>query len=216
MSAPFTIDIWSDVVCPYCALGEAQLKLALGEFEHADVVQVAFHAYELDPRAKASYDQPISQLVARKYGAEASQVERHQRSMEEEAAKLGVEFDFRSVRHSNTFDAHRLIALARTQRLANAMVDRLFHAYFAEGALVSDHETLLRLANEVGVLDAAATLASDRFSDEVRADEEYASELGITGVPAMVLDGKFMVVGAQGPEAMLEVLNRAWARRQVA
>jgi predicted DsbA family dithiol-disulfide isomerase len=214
VDAPFTIDIWSDVVCPFCALGEAQLRHALAQFEQRDQVVIQFHAFELDTHAKASYDQPIAELVARKYSSEISAVERHQRSMEAEATKLGLTLDFTKVRHANTFDAHRLIALAKSQGLGNAMVDRLFAAYFAEGELVSDHATLVRLADEVGVHGAAATLASDLYADEVRADEEAASELGISGVPAMVLDGRFMVVGAQGVDALTNVLARAWARRQ--
>lgn len=200
-------------MCPYCALGEAQLRTALSSFEHAELVEIRFHAFELDPRAQASYDQSIAELVARKYGSEAGAVQRHQRSMERDAAEFGVTFDFGSVRHCNTFDAHRLIALANDQTLGNEMVDRLFAAYFAEGQLLSDHATLVRLASEVGVTNAEATLASDRFSAEVRADEERANELGISGVPAMLIDSKFMIVGAQGPDAMLDVLRRAWARR---
>ena len=114
---------------------------------------------------------------------------------------------------TNTFDAHRLIALATDQGRGAAAVERLFSAYFVEGLLVSDHDTLCTLASEIGVSGAAELLASDERSDEVRDDEEAAMELGISGVPSMVLDGKFMVSGAQGVDTFLELLRRAWARR---
>ena len=213
MGAPLTIEIWSDVVCPYCVLGEAQLRVALSRFEHADAALISFHAFKLDPRAKASYDQPISELVARKYGSDVGAVWTHQRRMQQEAAAIGVTFDFEKIRHSGTFDAHRVAALATQQGLGAEMMDRLFGAYFAEGELVSDHDTLIRLASEVGVTSAAQLLSSDCLSDTVRADEERASDLGISGVPAILIDGKFMVMGARGPDVMLETLQRAWKRR---
>jgi predicted DsbA family dithiol-disulfide isomerase len=213
VSDSFKIEIWSDVVCPFCALGEAQLRLALARFDHADECVVSFHAFELDPNARTSYDQPIVELVARKYGSEVEAVRAHQRRMQSDAASIGVTFDFEKVRHSGTFDAHRVIALANKQGLGPEMHDRLLRAYFAEGELVSDHATLARLARDVEVTGTEELLASDRLSDVVRRDEERASDLGISGVPAMLFDGKFMVLGAQGPDAMLETLQRAWARR---
>lgn len=213
MSAPLTIEIWSDVVCPFCAIGEAQLRIALSNFEHADAAVISFHAFELDASAKDSYDLPIAELVARKYGSDVGAVKAHQRRMQVDAAAIGVEFDFDRVRHSGTFNAHQLIALAHEQALEAPMVDRLFRAYFSEGELLSDHDTLIRLASEVGVTGAASALESQRFSDAVRADEERALDLGVTGVPAILIDQKFMVMGAQGPDVMLETLRRAWARR---
>jgi predicted DsbA family dithiol-disulfide isomerase len=114
---------------------------------------------------------------------------------------------------TNTFDAHRVIALASSQGLGEAMSERLFRAYFSEGDLISDHARLSALAGEVGVSDVDALWEGDAFSDEVRADELAAQELGISGVPAFLVDAKFMVSGAQGTDQILDVLRRAWARR---
>ena len=209
MSVPFTIDIWSDVVCPFCYLGERQLARALEQFEHRDDVIIAHHAFELDPRAKLSCDRPLAELVARKYDIPVERAESLHHQLETEAAALGMTWSLSTAQPTNTFDAHRLIALDR----GGSAVERLFSAYFVEGLLVSDHDTLCTLASDVGVSGAAELLASDERSDEVRDDEEAAMELGISGVPSMVLDGKFMVSGAQGVETFLELLRRAWARR---
>jgi len=116
-------------------------------------------------------------------------------------------------RPSNTFDAHRLIALASTQDLGDATTERLFRAYFCEGTLLSDIAALIVLAHEVGVEGTEELFAGDAFSHEVRGDEATAQGLGISGVPTLLLDSKFMVVGAQGSDQMLDVLERAWARR---
>jgi len=213
MSVPFTIDIWSDVVCPFCYLGERQLARALEQFEHRDDVIIAHHAFELDPRAKLSCDRPLAELVARKYDMPVERAESLHHQLETEAAALGMTWSLSTAQPTNTFDAHRLIALATDQGRGAAAVERLFSAYFVEGLLVSDHDTLCTLASDVGVSGAAELLASDERSDEVRDDEEAAMELGISGVPSMVLDGKFMVSGAQGVETFLELLRRAWARR---
>ncbi len=213
MSTPFTIDIWSDVVCPFCYLGERQLAQALTEFEHADEVVIAHHAFELDPHARLSYDRPLAELVARKYDMPVERAEGLHHRLESEAAALGMTWSMASAQPTNTFDAHRLIALATTQGRGAAMVERLFAAYFVEGRLVSDHDTLVELASDVGVTGAREMLDSADFTDDVRADEEDAMELGISGVPSMVLDRKFMISGARGAEEILSGLRRAWSRR---
>jgi predicted DsbA family dithiol-disulfide isomerase len=128
---------------------------------------------------------------------------------------MGMRWSLANARHANSFDAHRLIALANAQDKQLEMVERLFRAYFSEAELISDHATLVRLASDVGVVGADDLLSSDDFGKEVRVDEEQALELGISGVPSMLLDGRFMVVGAQPPETLLDVLRRAWARREV-
>jgi predicted DsbA family dithiol-disulfide isomerase len=125
-------------------------------------------------------------------------------------------WSMKEARPTNTFDAHRVIALSVTQNLDQVMSERLFRAYFCEGQLVSDHVVLTALANEVGVVGAEELWSSDAFSSAVRADEDDARELGISGVPSLLLDEKFMVVGAQGADQILDVLQRAWARRAAA
>jgi predicted DsbA family dithiol-disulfide isomerase len=215
MTAPFTIDIWSDVVCPFCYLGKANLEQALLDFEHREHVVRRYRAFELDPRARAVYDEPLPELIAKKYGIPVEQASASQVRLEAQALDMGMRWSLANARHANSFDAHRLIALANAQDKQLEMVERLFRAYFSEGELISDHTTLARLANDVGVHGADEVLLDEQYAKEVRADEEEALELGISGVPSMLLDGRFMVVGAQPPETLLDVLRRAWARRDV-
>ncbi|HEY5092928.1 MAG TPA: DsbA family oxidoreductase [Acidimicrobiales bacterium] len=213
MSEPFVIDIWSDVVCPFCYLGTRQLADALSHFEHRDNVELRHRAFELDPTAKLHYDASLEELVAQKYSMPVSSVQTMHVRMQGEARQLGMEWSLGKAQPTNTFDAHRVIALATTQGLGGDVSERLFRAYFCEGELISDHERLSELAGEVGVTGVDELWGGDAFAANVRGDEAAAQELGITGVPCLLLDGKFMVVGAQGSDQILDVLRRAWSRR---
>lgn len=213
MSESFVIDLWSDVVCPFCYLGSRQLATALDQFDHRADVVVRHRAFELDPHAKLAYDRPLAELVAAKYAIPVSQVHTMHDRLLASAEALGMTWSLDTAQPTNTFDAHRVIALASSQGLGDEMSQRLFRAYFSDGQLVSDHETLRSLGEDVGVRDVAALWGSDAFTAEVRADESGALELGITGVPSFLMDSKFMVSGAQGTEQILDVLERAWARR---
>lgn len=213
MSDSFVIDIWSDVVCPFCYLGTRQLAQALSHFEHRDHVTLRHRAFELDPTSKIHYDATLEELVARKYSMPVASVQTMHTRMQGEARELGMEWSLSDAQPTNTFDAHRLIALASTQDLSGEMSERLFRAYFSEGDLISDHDRLNALARDVGVTGVEELWSGDAFAADVRNDETAAQELGITGVPCLLLDGKFMVVGAQGAHQILDVLRRAWSRR---
>jgi protein disulfide-isomerase len=213
VSAPFSIDLWSDVVCPFCYLGSRQLTDALELFDQRDDVVLRHHAFELDPNSPASFDRTLDELVASKYSMPLERALELHRRLESQAEELGMTWSMATAKPSNTFDAHRLIALAASQGLENEMSQRLFSSYFSEGALLSDHDQLNTLANEVGVLDAPLLWETEAFARDVRRDEASAQELGITGVPALLVDNKFMILGAQGVEHIVDVLRRAWARR---
>ncbi len=213
VSDQFSIDVWSDVVCPFCYLGSRQLDLALEAFEHRDDVVVTHHAFELDPSTPLVVERSLDEIVAAKYSLPVEHAREQHRRLEAQASSLGVTMDFDRARATNTFDAHRVIALANSQGLGDAMAKRLFRAYFGEGRLISDHEQLDELANDVGVEDTPLLWSSDAYARDVRSDETTAQDLGISGVPAFVVDRKFMVMGAQGMEKILEVLQRAWERR---
>jgi predicted DsbA family dithiol-disulfide isomerase len=212
MATTLSIDVWSDVVCPFCYLGSRQLELALADFAHADAVVVNHHAFELDAHARSDYDVSLAELVARKYGISVERSHELHANLTAQAKSLGVAMSFDLAKPTNTFDAHRLIALSATQGKSDVMSERLFRAYFGEGLLVSDHDQLNTLAEEVGVLDAPLLWETEAFASDVRADERSAEELGITGVPAFLVDNKFMVLGAQGAEKIVDVLDRAWAK----
>jgi predicted DsbA family dithiol-disulfide isomerase len=213
MAESFSIDVWSDVLCPFCYLGSRQLAEALARFEHASDVVLTHHAFELDPNTPLGVTHTLEELVANKYNMPVEKARELHHRLEAQAHELGVTMNFARAKPTNSFDAHRLIALSATQGLSDLMSQRLFQAYFSEGLVISDHEQLNALANEVGVTGAPALWTSDAYSAEVRADEVAANELGITGVPAILIDQKFMVLGAQGVDQMLDVLRRAWERR---
>jgi len=202
------IDIWSDVVCPWCYIGKRRLEAALATFEGE--VDVHWHSFELDPRAPRSNPIPLDQLLARKYGMTLEQARQTREQVTRTAAQDGLEFHLEAAHSGNTFDAHRLIHFARRTGHAGAMKERLLRAYFTEARAIGDHDVLLELAAEVG-LDPDATrdaLSSDAMAEEVRADEAWARQLGIHGVPFFVFDERFAVSGAQSAEVLLNVLRR--------
>ena len=212
----FFVDLWSDVVCPFCYLGTRMFTSALGAFEHREHVVVRHRAFELDPRAPTSYDLSLDELIAAKYEVPVERAHAMNERLEAQASSMGMAWSLRDAQPTNTFDAHRLIALAQSQGVGDAMSERLFRAYFSEGRQLSDHETLAALAGEAGVVGVDELWRADGYALDVRRDEGTAQELGISGVPTLLVDEKFMIVGAQGADAMLDVLRRAWARRRAA
>jgi len=206
------IEIWSDVVCPWCYIGKRNLEAALAGFPHAERVTVEWRSFELDPTMPRHVGRSMDEVLERKYGLRPDQASAANRRMTELAETVGLEYHLDRVRIGNTFDAHRLLHLAAHEGLGGAMKERLLHAYFTEGRSVSDPDDLAGLAAEVG-LDAARVaevLSSDEFAFEVRADEDRAVELGSTGVPFFVLDGRFAIPGAQPPDVLLRLLHRVW------
>ncbi|MGA2836719.1 MAG: DsbA family oxidoreductase [Acidimicrobiales bacterium] len=206
------IEIWSDVVCPWCYVGKRNLEAALAEFAHADRVTVQWRSFELDPTTPERVDLSMDEVLQRKYGMSPAEASAANRQMTDLAAGVGLEYHLDRVRIGNTFDAHRLIHLADSVVLAGAMKERLLAAYFTEGRSVSDPVVLAELAAEVG-LDPVRTdevLAGEEFAAEVRADEARAIELGCTGVPFLVVDERFAIPGAQPPDVILRLLGRVW------
>ena len=206
------VEIWSDVVCPWCYVGKRNLEAALAEFDHADRVTVEWRSFELDPTTPARVELSMDEVLERKYGMTPEQASSANRQMTDLAAKVGLEYHLDRVQIGNTFDAHRLIHLASHEGKAGEMKERLLRAYFTEGRAISDPATLAELASDVG-LDPArvvAVLDGDQYAVEVRADEARAQELGSTGVPYFVFDERLGVPGAQPPDVLLRLLNRAW------
>ena len=208
------IEIWSDVVCPWCAIGKARFERALESFEHRDAVEVVWRSFELDPSAPAAPDHSLDEHLADKYGMPVEEAARMHEQMTAVAAQEGLTFRFDVARRGNTFDAHRVIHLAADHQLQDAAVQRLMTAYFTEGQPIADRDTLVALAAEIGLdADAArATLDGDAYADAVRADEAEARTLGISGVPFFVLDRTYGVSGAQPADALLGALDKAWAQ----
>ncbi len=155
----------------------------------------------------------MSAILQRKYGMSREQAEDANARMTSLAASVGLDYHLDRVQVGNTFDAHRLIHLAADHGLGDAMKERLFAAYFTEGASPSDHTTLVSLAVEVGLDkgDAERVLGSDAYADDVRHDEQRAASLGVSGVPFFVIDEALGVSGAQPADVLLGALERAWS-----
>ena len=209
---PLTVEIWSDVVCPWCYIGKRRFEAALAAFEHADEVTVMWRSFELDQEAPKVAEGTATERLAAKYGMSLERAAQLHGEMTERAAAEGLEFRFDLARGGNTFDAHRLIHLAATYGHQAASKERLMRAYFTEGEPIADPETLIRVVAEVGVdpVEARDVLQTDRFAEDVREDELLASQLGIQGVPFFVLDRRYGVSGAQPPEVLVQALERAW------
>jgi predicted DsbA family dithiol-disulfide isomerase len=209
------VEIWSDIACPWCYIGKRHFEAALAEFEHAGDVNVTWRSYELDPSAPAEVPGQSVEIIARKYGMSPEQAKAAEGRVTQTAANAGLDYHLDRSRMGSTFDAHRVVHLAKEHGLQDEMKERMFQARFIDGELMSDPDTLVAVAVEVGLPqdEVRATLASDRFADDVRADEETAREFGITGVPMFVVDRKFGASGAQPSEQLLGLLRHGWENR---
>jgi predicted DsbA family dithiol-disulfide isomerase len=212
MSSKLEIDVWSDVVCPWCAIGKKRLEDALAKFPHKDDVAVVWRAFELDPSAPKVQEGDNAERLGKKYGRTREQALAMMKNVEDTAAKDGLTLRLTTARSGNTFDAHRVIKLAGDRGVQGAVKARLMRGYMTDGEAIGEREVLVKLAAEAG-LDAEevrAVLASDRYAAEVREEEAAARSLGVNGVPFFVLGGKYAVSGAQPAEVMLRALEQAW------
>jgi len=209
---PLTVEIWSDVVCPWCYIGKRRFEAALERFEHRDEITIMWRSFELDPEAAREQMGNAAERLAGKYGMTIERAQQLHAEMTERAAAEGLEYHLDVSRGGNTFDAHRMIHLAATYGHQGAAKERLMRAYFTEGEQISVWDTLVRLMAEVGVdpVEARDALSLDRFADDVREDEALAQQLGIQGVPFFVFDRRYGLSGAQPVETMLTALERAW------
>ena len=212
------VDIWSDVVCPWCYIGKRRFETALSGFAHSEQVEVVWHSFQLDPTtvsdpAGAAPAVSHSRRLADKFGRSVAEIDAMQANLSALAAAEGLDYHLDDVRSANTFDAHRLLHLAADRGLQGELKERLLRATFVDTEAVGDHATLQRLATEVGLPadEVAAVLASDRYADDVRADVDQAREYGITGVPFFVVDAKYGISGAQPAEVLSGALDQAWA-----
>ena len=206
------VEIWSDIACPWCYIGKRRFEAALAGFEHRDEVRVTWRSFELDPSAPLEREGDRAARLAEKYGMTVERARELEQQMTETAAAEGLAFRFDVARSGSTFDAHRLVHLARAHGRQDEVKERLLRAYFTEGALIADHETLVRLASEVGIskLETRTVLAGTRYADAVRADEAIAQQLGIAAVPTFVVNRKLAMSGANPPDQLLALMRQGW------
>ncbi len=212
------VEIWSDVVCPWCYIGKRRFESALARFEHADEVSVRWRSFELDPSAPVRGRRPYAEHVAAKYGLSPEQALASVARLDRMAAAEGITMDLAATAGGNTFAAHRLVHLAASMgpALAGALEESLFAAYFTELRPIGEPQVLHEVATGAG-LDATAVtevIDGDRFAAEVRQDEATAAAYGCTGVPFFVFDGALAVPGAQDTETFLRTMQRWWERRR--
>lgn len=204
------IEVWADVVCPFCWIGKRHLEEALRRLGLEDEVEVRHRAFELNPGLARS--RPLREYLAERFGGDAGSMTRHVAAM---GAPQGLAFDFGRAVAAPTFDAHRLVLHAQEKGLGQSVMERLMRAHFQEAADLADHATLRALAVEAGLAgdEVDALLPSDRLAAQVRADEAEARQAGVRGVPFFVLDGRYALGGAQPVETFVRALSRVQAER---
>ncbi len=205
------VEIWSDVICPWCYIGKRRFEQALAAFPQRNQVQVIWRSFELDPTAPQQYPGTLIELLAHKYGVSPEQAAGMNARVTGIAQEAGLEYRLGQARPGNTFDAHRLLHYATAKGLGDRATERVMQAYFSEALPVGERAALARLAPEFGLTEAEALalLEGNDYADAVRADEERAAQLGISGVPFFAFNGKFGVSGAQPLEVFADALRQA-------
>ncbi|MEO9209889.1 MAG: DsbA family oxidoreductase [Ginsengibacter sp.] len=206
------INIWSDIRCPFCYIGKRKFEIALEKFPHKDKVKVVWKSFELDPNLKTNTEISSLDHFSQAKGISKDKAVEMQQHVANVAKEVGLNFNSQKTVVANSFNAHRLIQLAKTKGLGNEIEEELFKAYFIEGKNIDDKEILTKTGVSIGLEGSVVKnlFTSDDFSKEVKQDEMDAQTLGINGVPFFVLNNKYEVSGAQSPETFLDVLEQTW------
>ena len=204
------VDIWSDVVCPFCYIGKKRLEHVA---EQAGIeLDIHWHSFELDPNAPVKHDTSNTERLAQKYGRSYAEMEEMERNVAAMAAVEGIDFQWQKANSGNSFNAHRIIHLAQSKGLGNEAEEAFFHAYMTEGLAIGEREVVEEIASRIGLDHAEVeyVLDSDELADFVRHDEKIAHEqLNVTGVPFFIFDQKLALSGAQPRETFLQALQQA-------
>jgi predicted DsbA family dithiol-disulfide isomerase len=204
-----TVEIWTDITCPFCYIGKHNFLRALQQFSSKQDVEIRFRSFELDPRAAREYPGTLFDWLAKRYGRTLEQVAEMNEPVIQQAAALGLKFRLDLVKPTNSFDAHRLLHLAASENKAEPVIELLFKAYFTEGKNISQLDVLLEAGTSVGLSksEVELMLASDDFKDDVRADELDAQKLSVRGVPFFLFNRRRSLSGAQPVNVFLEALK---------
>ena len=204
------VDIWSDVVCPFCYIGKKRLEAAAEQAGLA--LEVHWHSYELDPEAPVRHEVSNSERLAQKSGRTVADVEEMQRNIATMAAEEGIQFNWENANSGNTFNAHRLIHLAQSKGLGSEAQEAFFYSYMTQGLAIGERETLEDVAARIGLnpVEVEDVLNSEEYSDFVKFDEDVArDQLKVTGVPFFIFDQRIALAGAQPREVFLQVFEKA-------
>ena len=208
------IDVWSDVVCPWCFIGKRRLEKALSGFAHKDEIVIRHRAFQLQPDAKEVV--PTGKHLAEKYRVSADQIKEMQANVCAVADGEGLCYNLDDTLSGNTFDAHRVLLYAATINKQDELLEAMYASYFENSLPLFSHQDICAVAESVGIpaVDVMNVLDSGQFANEVLADRDMASQLGATGVPFFVVDMKYGISGAQPLEAFVETINAAWNERE--
>ncbi|MCE7040707.1 DsbA family protein [Dyadobacter sp. CY312] len=206
------VEIWSDVMCPFCYIGKRKFEAALEQFPQKDKIQVEWKSFQLNPAIKTEPGRSLNEYLADAKGwtlEHAAQMNEHVSSI---AAEVGLDYHLDKAVVANSFDAHRFVQYAKTKGKGDDAEEQLFKAYFTDGKNTADHDTLLELGSQIGIdtNELKTVLEGTEFSDEVRKDIYEAQQVGARGVPFFVLDRKYAVSGAQQPETFLGALEKSF------
>ncbi|WP_460994857.1 DsbA family oxidoreductase [Spirosoma harenae] len=207
------VEIWSDVMCPFCYIGKRKFEEGLAQFAHKNDVKVTWKSFQLNPAMKTEPGKNINQYLAEVKGWSLDQAQQMNDRVTAMAREVGLDYHFDQAVVANSWDAHRFVQLAKSHGLGDAAEERLFRAYFTEGKNTADHTTLVELGTDIGLeaSEVKQVLASDAYTTEVRQDLYEAQQLGIRGVPFFVLNRRYAVSGAQPSETFQGALETAWA-----
>jgi len=206
------VEIWSDVVCPFCYIGKRKFEKALEGFEAKDKVEIEWRSFQLDPDMEYVPGQSVHEYLGKRKGASTAEGKRMNDAMTAVAKEVGLEYNFDKAIINNTFNAHRLLHFAKEKGVQNEMKERLFRAYYTEGKNIGDMETLARLGEEVGLEaeEIKTVLNSEKYAQDVLIDQYKAQQIGARGVPFYVFNNKYAVSGAQPSEVFAQVLEKVW------
>jgi predicted DsbA family dithiol-disulfide isomerase len=207
------IHIWSDVVCPWCYLGKRRFEHARALFDHRDEIHVTHRSFQLDPSRPRHQTTNRREMLKSKYRLSQEQVQEMDIRMEHLANVEGLEYHLTDAGLTgNTLDAHQVLQLGKARGIQDAVIERLYRAYFTEQRSVFDRDSLVTLAGEAGLdqTEAREALERDAYADAVTADVLEARSLGVSGVPFFMIGGRYGVSGAQATEVFTEALTTAW------
>lgn len=210
------VEIWSDIMCPFCYIGKRKFENALAQFPNKENIALVWKSFQLSPDLKNQPDKNIYQYLAEHKGMSITQAKQSIDYVTSLAAQVGLDFNFDISVLANSFDAHRFLHLAKKHHLQNEAEDRLFAAYFTEGKDFSNHEILENIGVSIG-LDAEEikqTLKSNQFAEDVQQDILEAQQIGVRGVPFFVFNRKYAVSGAQETSLFLETIQQSFAAWQ--
>ena len=212
------VEIWSDIVCPFCYIGKRKFETALADFAGKDKVDIEWKSFQLDPEMDNKEGLNVHEYLGKRKGGTPADGKRMNDSMTAAAAEVGLQYDFDNGIINNTINAHRLLHWAKAAGLQNELKERIFKAYYTEGIDTADIAELVRLAKETGLdpVQARKVLEENLYVKEVLQDQQEAAELGVQGVPFYVFNRKYAVSGAQPSEVFAQVLNKALQEEQPA